>query len=178
MQRYTVISNMKVFILLAIIFFSWRVFSAEDHYYDSRYHKIEDYIRFQDDPGYQAYLNEQRAEARVQRVGVNEYFNEREREAQIQERHRQQHLVELANMPQETDLTQLEVAHEKEKALEEKRNAIAAQEYLYQRDMEMAKVRPSRMIASVFETVDDQPRKRVPRDKRKYMAKPKPPSRK
>lgn len=168
---------MKIFILLAIIFFSFRVFSADDYYYEGRYYKIDEYIRFQDDPNYQAYLNEKKIEARTHRAGVDEYFVEREKAAQIQEQSRLKHLEAMERMPKEEDLSKLEAQYEKQKEEEAKRNALAAQQYLAQRDLELSKAKPSRMIASVFETEQDTPLKRVPREKRKYQIKPKAPSR-
>jgi hypothetical protein len=165
---------MKIFILIAIIFFSWRVF-AEDYYYEGRYNKIEDYIRFQEDPGYQAFLNEKRAEARNQRVGVESYFEEKDKEAAIQEKNRQAHLIELANRPAEEDTSKLEAAYEREKALEQKAMEKERLMHLAQMDLEKSKARPARMIASVFEGDQEAPVKRVPRENRKYKPKPKSP---
>lgn len=165
---------MKIFILMAIIFFSWRVF-AEDYYYEGRYNKVDEYIRFLEDPNYQAFLNEKKAEARMQNRGVDKYFAEKDREALIQERNRQAYLVELANMPQEEDLTHLEVAYEKEKAEEFKESEKARLIYLAEKDEKLSKIKPSRMIASTFEGDLEAPVKRVPRESRKYKPKPKSP---
>ncbi len=166
---------MKVFILLAIIFFSWRVFSEDGYYYEGRYYKIDEYIRFQEDPGYQAFVNEKRAEARTQRVGVEEYFAEMEKAKAQQERTRLQHLAEMDTQPAEKDLSKLEAEYEKEKLAETKLNEKYQQMYLARRDAEVIKSRPTRMVASVFESDEDQPLKRVPREKRKYIPKVKSP---
>lgn len=162
---------MKIIILAAILFFSWRVFAAEDYYYEGRYYKIEEYIRFQEDPNYIAYLNEKKAEERRKRQGIDQYFAQREKEAYQQEQSRLQHLAELERRPQEQDIQKLEAQYEKERLAEERRQAQAALEYLAQRGREMELKRPSRMIASVFETPEDVPLKRVPRDKRKFIPK-------
>lgn len=164
---------MKIFILVAIIFFSWRVFSEEGYYYEGRYYKVDEYIRFQDDPNYQAFLNEKRAEASYQRNGVDEYFVQKEKDDAKQERERREHLENLP--PQEVIDARLEAAYEKEKLNEQKEQLRLQAEYSFQKDLELEKMTPKRMVASVFETSEDKPLKRVPRESRKYKPKPKSP---
>lgn len=165
---------MKVFILLAIIFFSWRVFSEDGFYYEGRYYKVDEYIRYQEDPQYQAFLNAKKVEAQRQKASIEEYFAKKEKAAALQEKTRREYAQSLANQPSDEDMLKQDAEHEKELEAESKHQSLLKAQYLAQKDMETAKANPppSRMIASVFEP-ENQPVKRVPRDKRKFIPKAK-----
>jgi hypothetical protein len=164
---------MKFFILLAIIFFSFRVFSEDTYYYEGRYYKIDEYIRFLDDPEYRAFMKEKKAEEQAQRAHIGSYFYEKEQDEIRQERSRKLHVEELRTQPSDADLLKAEAEHEKVRLAELKQFEALQKEYLAQMDYENSKAKPTRMIASVFETDEDHPVKRIPLNKRKYTPKPK-----
>lgn len=168
---------MKFFILFAIIFFSFRLFSEDTYYYEGRYYKVDEYIRFLDDPDYRAFMKEKREEERAQKAQVNSYFYEKDQEAIQQEKERRQYLAEYAE-PTDAELLKAEAQHEKEKLAEMKQFEALQKQYLVELDQELAKSKPSRMIASVFETDDEKPMKRIPLNKRKYVLKGKAPKKK
>lgn len=165
---------MKYFILLAIIFFSWRVFSAEGYYYEGRYYNIDKYIRSQEDPNYQEFLNQKRVETQKRNAGVDQYFEQREKEAIAQEKSRKAYVAQL---PNQTDadkrLLNQEAEYEKYLEKEQLRQSKLQAQYLFEKDAAMAKLQPkkqSRMIAST-EFSEEEPLKRIPRDKRKFISK-------
>lgn len=163
---------MKVFILLAIIFFSWRVFSSDGFYYEGTYYKVDEYIRFQEDPQYQTFLNSKKIEAQRQKANIEKYLAEKEKENSLQERTRREYVEMLSNLPSDADMLKEEAQHEKELEAETKKQNILQARYLIERDAEEVKSKPTRMIASTFE-MKDRPLKRVPREKRKFIPTPK-----
>jgi hypothetical protein len=163
---------MKIFILLAIIFFSWRVFSEDGFYYEGRYYKIDEYIRYQEDPQYQAFLNAKRVEAQKQKASVEEYFAEKEKSAALQEKNRREYAQSLMNRPTDEELLKQDAKHEEELEAERKRQNLLQAQYLAQKDAEEIKSQPRRAIASVFEP-EEHPMKRVPREQRKFVPKAK-----
>jgi hypothetical protein len=163
---------MKLFILLAIIFFSFRVFSEDTYYYEGRYYKIDEYIRFLDDPDYANFVKEKKAEERAQRANVKDYFYEQEQFEAQQEKNRRQYLAELGTEPSDAELLKADAQHEKEKLAELKQFEALQKQYVAQQEIEN-RHQPTRMVASVFETDEEKPEKRIPLSKRKFVPKPK-----
>lgn len=160
---------MKFFILLAIIFFSYRIFASDDvQYYESRYYNIDEYIHFESDPHYEARLKAKRAEARALRQGVDEYKAQKEKEAARQEKNRQAHLSAIVTQ-EEQDFDKLEADHERQKQKEQQEYLKLQARYLLERDRQETNSKPARSIASTASTFDEAPIKRVPRHKRKYI---------
>ncbi len=161
---------MKFFILLAIIFFSYRIFASDNvHYYESRYYHIDEYIRFENDPNYDKYLKAKKEAAKKQRNGVDEFKARKEKEAQQQEKNRLAHLALLEKAERnEESFEKLEAAYEKQKEKERKAYLKLQAEYLIKKDVDDSKRKPSRSVAS-FKASSDEPIQRIPRDKRKYI---------
>lgn len=163
-------SYMKFFILLAIIFFSYRIFANDNvQYYESRYYNIDEYIRFENDPNYDSYLKAKKADLKNQRKGVDEYKADKEREAAKQEKSRLQHLALLEKQEKGHDFEKLEAEYEKQKQKEYQKYLKLQAQYLAEKDSQEAKTKPSRSIAS-FKAFGNEPIKRVPRHKRKYIS--------
>jgi hypothetical protein len=163
---------MKYFILLAIIFFSFRVFSEDTYYYEGRYYKIDEYIRFLDDPNYREFMRMKKEEEKTQKSGLNSYFFEKEESEKAQENARRRYVNEELSIQQsDAQLLKADAEHEKEKLAEEKQFENLQKQYVAEQAFENEKLKPKRMIASIFETDEEKPLKRIPMNKRKYVLK-------
>src|SRR5690606_24224068 len=141
--------HMKFFILLAIIFFSYRIFANDNvQYYESRYYNIDEYIRFENDPNYDSYLKAKKAQLKDQRNGVDEFKAEKQREAAKQEKTRIQHLALLEKQEKGDDFEKLEAEYEKQKQIEHQKYLKLQAQYLAEKDIQESKQKPSRSIAS------------------------------
>lgn len=155
---------MKLFALLAVLFFAFRAFSQSFNYF-----YIDDYIRAQEDKDYIQYLQEKEESARNFRKGVQDYKDEKYYEEQMQEQARLDYSEWKKSQKVQT-FEKEEAQYEKQKLVEEKQFLALQEQYAYDKSMTKQETpnywnRNSRMIASFEE------RKFIPKKDRKFKFK-------
>lgn len=155
---------MKIFAVLAILFFAFRAFSQSFNYF-----YIDQYIRAQEDREYQAYLVQQEKDKKFFRQGVEDYKDQKFYDQQMQEVARSNYSNWKKSVP-EKSFEKYELDHEKKKIKEEEKFLILQSQYAYEKSLKPQVspnflMRNSRAIASLEE------RKFIPRKERKYRFK-------
>jgi hypothetical protein len=159
---------MRLFILLAILFFSWRVFSQSfDYYY------VDEYIRAQGDPQFAQYMTEKQKEQNQMRLAIVEFKAQQAQDIQTQEQARSNFVLERDEELKKANPEKLEKEYEKEKAKEDAEWAASQKQFIdeqVQREVQAEKqaqiaIKNERMVASIFPAEDHH---RVPKDKRKF----------
>lgn len=163
---------MRIFILLAILFFSWRVFSQTfDYFY------IDEYIRAQEDPQFAQYLDKKRREASQNQEAIEDYKFSKLQEQRAQEIARQEYVYKRDLHSKNDNQEKLEKEYEKQKEQEEKE--IAKAEALYLKEFvekEILAEKKAKMVQAnkrvLASLLPSEERHRVPKDKRKFKFKP------
>ncbi len=155
---------MKIFALLAILFFAFRAFSQNFNYF-----YVDEYIRAQEDKDYQAYLVQKEKDKKFFRQGVEDYKDQKDYDEQMQEVARQNYSEWKRTVPQK-NFEKYELDHEKKKQKEEEKFLAIQKKYAYEKSLN-PQISPnflernSRAIASLEE------RKFIPKKDRKFKFK-------